>query len=71
MGTSWSIAMRRCPVSIRLNVEALRWQRAASASSDQPRANRNPLIRARIVPSRSASCVIGKTLCLTGTAGLA
>ena len=43
IGTSWSIEMRRCPVSMRLSVEALMWHRPASASSDQPRATRRPL----------------------------
>ena len=63
IGTSWSIEMRRWPVSIRLSVEALMWQRPASASSDQPRATRSPRMRARMTASSGSSCVIGKILC--------
>ena len=64
IGLSWSMAMRRWPVSIRLSVEALRPQRVARASRDHPRATRSPRMRARITASRStSSCVISKIVC--------
>lgn len=47
MGSSASKEMRRCPVSSRLRVEGLRWQRLARASSDHPRARRSPRMRCR------------------------
>ena len=68
IGTSWSRAMRRSPVSMRLSVDGLRKQERARTSSDHPRARRRARMRCRMRASRS--CFIRKMLCQSRIARL-
>jgi len=62
MGISWSRAILRAPVSIRLRFDGLRKLRSASVSKDQPREWRSALIPLSTMTSSLALDTLSTTV---------